>query len=58
MKFPDEFLGRCQTCLDNALLSSHPCPLGYGNGMPVNEDECMIRRARKQYLREQTTETR
>jgi len=52
-KYPDEFLGRCQTCLDNATLSSTPCPLGHGlNGAPVNEDECMIRRERKRYDQE------
>ncbi len=47
MKYPDEFLGRCQTCLNNAMLSSEPCRIGYGNGMPLHDDQCMIRRERK-----------
>lgn len=52
-KYPDEFLGRCQTCLDNAMLSSEPCRIGYGVGQPVHKDYCMVRRAREQYDREQ-----
>lgn len=48
-KYPHEFLGRCQTCLDNAHLSSEPCRLGYGNGQPLNEDNCMVRRAQRQH---------
>jgi hypothetical protein len=54
-KYPNEFLGRCATCLDNAYLSSTPCPLGYGNGMPLNEDQCVVRRAQKQHDKEQKT---
>lgn len=52
-KYPHEFLGRCGTCLDNAVMSSQPCQLGYGNGMPRNDEDCAIRRARKEYDREQ-----
>lgn len=48
-KYPNEFLGRCQTCLDNAMLSSAPCRIGYGNGMPLRDDDCMIRRERKRH---------
>ena len=48
-KYPSEFIGRCGTCLDNAYLDSAPCRTGYGQGMPLNEDECMIRRAQKCY---------
>lgn len=50
MKFPTEFLGRCQTCLDNAHLDSAPCKLGYANGQPISDDDCLIRSARKNYL--------
>lgn len=49
MNYPHEFLGRCQTCLSNAYLSSQPCRTGYGNGMPLRDDECMVRRAQRQY---------
>jgi hypothetical protein len=50
--FPSEFLGRCATCLDNAHLDSKPCTIGYGQGRPLNDDECLIRRCQKAYLRE------
>jgi hypothetical protein len=54
--YPHEFLGRCATCLDNAYLSSEPCMRvgdypginGYLlNGVPLRDDDCAIRRARK-----------
>lgn len=48
-QLPCEFLGRCQTCLDNVYLNSEPCCLGYGLGQPINGDECAIRRAQKEY---------
>jgi len=47
--YPHEFLGRCQTCLDNANLSTEPCRVGYGIGQPVNVNNCLIYRARKAY---------
>jgi hypothetical protein len=50
-RFPHEFLGRCSTCLDNAYLDSESCLLGYGNGMPVTEDECLIRSSKKAWLK-------
>lgn len=52
-KYPHEFLGRCQTCLDNAYLSSKPCRTGYGNGMPLHDGECMIACAQQRYDAEQ-----
>lgn len=48
-RYPNDFLGRCQTCLDNAYLSSAPCQIGYGNGMPLNDDACAIRHGRRMY---------
>lgn len=42
-KYPHEFLGRCATCLDNAYLSSEPCPTGSGNGMPLKERDCLVK---------------
>lgn len=51
--YPNDFLGRCQTCLDNVLLSSKPCKIGYGIGMPLNEGECLVLRAQKQYDQDQ-----
>lgn len=57
-KYPNEFLGRCQTCLDNAMLSSKPCMTksdypginGYlMNGVPFGDYDCMVRRAQKHY---------
>lgn len=53
-KYPNEFLGRCGTCLDNAHLGSESCRIGYGVGQPVHEEDCLIRRARKQYDTELT----
>lgn len=61
MKYPHEFLGRCQTCLDNASLSNTPCRLArehYGlngyllNGMLMNDEDCLIRQAQAAYRRE------
>lgn len=52
MDYPHEFLGRCQTCLDNAYLSAPPCTIGYGNGMPLNAHQCAIRSAQKRYREE------
>jgi len=54
-KYPNEFLGRCQTCLDNAMLSREPCSPGYGNGQPLSARDCLIYCAREQYDREQAT---
>lgn len=54
MKYPHEFLGRCATCLDNAYLSDSPCRVGHGNGQPVNENDCLIYEARKQYDADKT----
>jgi hypothetical protein len=51
-KYPHEFLGRCQTCLDNAYLSAKPCTIGYGQGMPLSDRDCMIRRAQAEYDKE------
>lgn len=50
-KYPHEFLGRCQTCLDNAYLSDEPCATGYGNGQPLNAGACLVSRARESYDR-------
>lgn len=50
--YPNEFLGRCATCLGNAMLSSTPCRIGLGQGMPLNDDQCLIRTARKDYDQE------
>lgn len=52
MIFKHEFLGRCQTCLDNAFLDSEPCPLRLGlNGYPVIENDCLVRRAQAAAIR-------
>lgn len=51
--YPHEFLGRCQTCLDNAFLSDVPCKPRMGQpGHPVIEDDCLVRRAQKRYDKE------
>ena len=50
--YPNEFLGRCATCLDNAYLSSEPCKHGYGNGMPCGHDRCLIEIGRERYREE------
>lgn len=50
--YPNEFLGRCATCLDNAMLSSKPCQSGPCNGMPRRDDECLVRRCQQAYDRE------
>ena len=57
-KYPDRFLGRCATCLDNATLNSAPCRTGYGNGDPVTESDCLIRSARKAYDEKQSASER
>jgi hypothetical protein len=50
MTYPHEFLGRCQTCLDNAYLNAKPCQPRMGvNGAPLLADDCMIYRAQKAY---------
>lgn len=49
MNYPQEFLGRCQTCLGNCFLNDKPCLSGYGNGMPLRDEECMVRRTQQQY---------
>lgn len=38
-----EFLGRCQTCLENAYIGNgrKPCPTGYGIGQPLFEHNCL-----------------
>lgn len=49
-KYPNEFLGRCAICLDNAYLSSKPCKPVWGlNGTPTCEEDCPIFRERKIY---------
>lgn len=53
MSYPNEFLGRCVTCLGNAYLSSKPCRIGWGQGMPVTENDCLVRRCQKQHDEEQ-----
>lgn len=51
-KYPHEFLGRCGTCLDNAYLSGPPCSVGFGgNGTPLFDSDCAIRRARAEHDR-------
>lgn len=50
MTCPREFLGRCQTCLDNAMLHEDPCPTGHGNGRPLNDTDCLVYAARKAYV--------
>ena len=52
--YPDKFLGRCQICLDNAVLSNEPCKSGYGNGVPLSKEDCPIYMARKRYDEAQT----
>lgn len=54
-KYPCEFIGRCHTCLDNAYLNNKPCQTGYGNGMPVSDDDCMVRRAQRKFDYKRTT---
>lgn len=56
--YPKEFLGRCQTCLDNAMLHMGPCRTGFGNGMPLRDEDCLIARAQISYDREQSETTR
>ena len=51
-QYPNEFIGRCQTCLGNANLSAEPCRVGFGQGQPVVDSDCMIRRARAAYDKE------
>ena len=55
MKYPNEFLGRCATCLDNANMANEPCPLRLGlNGYPVVASDCLIRKAQENYRKTHT----
>lgn len=50
-QYPNEFLGRCGVCLDNAYLSKTPCQPSRAQGSPLFPEDCPIHRARADYAR-------
>lgn len=57
-KYPTEFLGRCATCLENAMLDDDPCSVSHLPGHPLRQDECMVWRAQKRYDRDHVFDVR